>query len=95
MAQARQKSAGPQDARVRASRPPRSEYLSEASGVEASSLSPALGLQSRLGDAFTAQSGASKGRRWSPRATILLSSGVALTLWLAIAAGVWAISRAF
>jgi hypothetical protein len=37
---------------------------------------------------------AQHGRRWSPRATLLLSGGAALTLWLAIAAGAWAISRA-
>jgi hypothetical protein len=58
-------------------------------------VSPALGLQSRLGDAFAAQPDADAGRRWSPRATLLFSGGLALIFWLVLAAGAWAISRAF
>lgn len=91
MAQVRQKSAAPQDAPLRASRSSRPEYLSQASGDEVGAASPALGLQNRLGDAFAVQPDADDDRRWSPRTTILLSGGIAFTLWLALAGAVWAL----
>jgi len=95
MAQPRPRSTASQDtgaATIRSSRP---RHLSEASGSESSAASPALGLQQQLGDAFNAPSTADDGHRWSPKATILVSGGAAAGLWLAIAAGVWAIARIF
>ena len=94
MAQPRPKSVGPQHAPARPSRPARPNYLSEASGAEPGAASPALELQSQLDSAFTEPS-EDAGRRWSPRAMILLSGGASVALWLAMVAGVWALSRAF
>ncbi|HTX51223.1 MAG TPA: hypothetical protein VME40_17750 [Caulobacteraceae bacterium] len=95
MAQPRPNAVRPEASPVRAGRATRPQYLNEANGDEIGAASPALELQSQLGDAFTEQSTPDDGRRWSPRATILLGGGGALTLWLAILAGAWAIFRGF
>jgi hypothetical protein len=94
MAQPRPKSVGPLDAPARAGRRARPEYLGEASGAELGAASPALKLQSQLDSAF-AEPSKDAGARWSPRATLLLAGGAAMTLWLALVASAWALSRAF
>lgn len=54
--------------------------------------SPALVLQERLSDAWSAPPLAeATERRWSPRATLILGGGISLGLWAAIAAAIAAV----
>jgi hypothetical protein len=72
---------------------PTEPSVAVATGQEDSRPSPALALQEQINEAWSENADADTETRWSPRATLLFSGGVAGLLWGAIAIAVFAVTR--
>jgi hypothetical protein len=88
MAQARRKLRQDLGKPPQSKAPPRAP-VNLATGDEPSSTSPALDLQQKVGEAWRRRTIDDHASRWSPRSTLLLSGGVSLALWAAIATAAW------